>query len=438
MTRAPPAPIMKVVMRAPALLGLMALMCTAGVLSAQNPPVPSSQVLFKGTVKEHGTERSIARAAIVLNGRAVAFTDESGAFVVRDVAVYAVDNKLEVRALGYDVAQRIFDFEGSETELVVNVLLDRSATELPPVVVEDVAISPHLRGFEQRRRAEAGHFLTAQEIAALNPATTTGILRRIPTVDVLGDAETGTIIRIHTAGYLCNAVEGYRPAVFVDGVLTPNVDLDAVLQPERIAGIEVYRGAARVPPEFNVGGSAGARGRMTAQCGVIAFWTKAPEPGEVASPFELGFRYGGALGAGDFASGRVGVHLVTPFVGPLEFYPALNVFINAPSPGEGLKHSGWQAQVAFRIWPLQRKIPWTLGTGLVLAKRTVSTEEVPVDTTLELADVDAQPTVFTCFCVSLGPTTSFAEIHVVDLGSDPKVQLFFGFGVRFYSRQRQN
>ncbi len=54
------------------------------------------------------------------------------------------------------------------------------------------------------------------------------------------------------------------PAVYIDGALLGDADIDFRLAPEYVAGIEVYKGPAEVPQEFSGAGLA---------CGVIVIWT---------------------------------------------------------------------------------------------------------------------------------------------------------------------
>jgi hypothetical protein len=58
-----------------------------------------------------------------------------------------------------------------------------------------------------------------------------------------------------------------QPAVFIDGVQIRAKPMELLFEmhPGSVEGIEVYQGAATVPGEF--GGS-------SAQCGVIAVWTR--------------------------------------------------------------------------------------------------------------------------------------------------------------------
>ena len=54
--------------------------------------------------------------------------------------------------------------------------------------------------------------------------------------------------------------------VVLDGIILPrNFDLDLLPPPKQIAGIEVYTGAATIPPQF---------GGPDRRCGVVAVWTR--------------------------------------------------------------------------------------------------------------------------------------------------------------------
>ncbi len=400
-------------------------------------PLPSLQIQMTGTVNERGTGAPVPRAAIVVNGNLVAMTDASGTFAARSMTVYTHENHLSVQALGFHSVEQFFDVGQAEQadRIHIELSLEPSPVELEPVTIEDAAVARHLRGFERRRREGFGDFVTSEQIEQWNSASTSDVLRRMSGVDVVGDPESGVRIRIHGAGYFCRV--GAGPAIFVDGVLAPNAELDFLLQPERIAGIEVYRGPAAVPPEFNVIGSQATQG-MSAVCGVVALWTKAPAIGELASPFEFGLRYGADLADAGFEFGRFGVHLVVPFAGPVEFYPAWNIITNVPSPEEGFSNSGWHAQVALRLRPLQNLTAWTLGAGLVLEKPTVKFEGEEVDT-LNISDVDPAYTIFSGLALQIGSVRPFVELHLLDLFSftDIRSQLFFGLGVQFYGRRRR-
>ena len=124
--------------------------------------------------------------------------------------------------------------------------------------------SGRLRAFHERRdRATGGHFFTEEDIAQRKPRMVTDLLRMLP----------GTRMS-YVAGQNVVTFRGLRcpPMIWIDGspasagYLDP--DLFAVTT---LAGIEVYSGPATVPAELTW-----VRGKSS--CGVIALWTKMPEP----------------------------------------------------------------------------------------------------------------------------------------------------------------
>ncbi len=385
-------------------------------------------ITITGTVREEETSRPVPRAAVVVNEVTVAVTADDGTFRADAVDVYAAGNELEVHMLGYETVAQTFPVSESQSEVTAQVFLDRVPTELDPVVVESEQPPAHLREFERRRKAELGRYITAEEIERLNPPAATDILRRVPGVVVTGEALTGTNVRFFRSGGFC--VEA--PLIFLDGVYTPNLIIDAALAPERIAGIELYSGPASIPLEFNVPGS-GLTGGTRAACGVIAFWTKAPELARARSPFELGIRYGGALGNDRAGQTRLGVHLVARLIGPLELYPAFAFTTGLEVSNRGIQSSLWFAQLAVRLHPLGNRIPWYVGSGLTLSKPSLKIENVPANDFSNAPDVDPAHTLFSGFNYQFGPARPFLEIHVLDVFafSNPTTEMFLGLGMQF-------
>ncbi len=390
-------------------------------------PLQSRRMVFSGTVAENGTNQPVPRAAIILNGSTIAVTDQAGMFVAADAQLYETNNHVSVQVLGYDSADQSFAVPASENKVNIRVFLDRNATELEPVVIEAEEIPAHLREFERRRKAGLGRYITAGEIEQLNPIDATDILRRAPGVIVSGEVSRGTSVRFFRGGALC--VE--EPLIFLDGVFTPNLFIDAVLTPERIAGIELYSGPATVPAELQVQGS-GLTGGTRAACGVIAFWTKAPELAGRRSPFEVGLRYGGALGSDRAGATRLGVHLVAPLIGPIELYPAFAISTGLSVSRRGIQTSIWFAQLAVRVRPLGEQTPWYAGSGLILSKPSLKVENVPANDFPNAPDVDPAHAIFTGFTYRFGPARPFVELHVLDgLGGSAKAEAFAGLGLQF-------
>ena len=409
-------------------------------------PLPTHRISLTGTVRDADNNHLRVPASVALNGRTVAVTDDSGSFDAR-VSAYEGDNAVTVNALGYATAQQRFQLQPQVNELQFDIRLDPSAVELEPVGVEaDAAVAPHLREFERRRRAGSGRYLTAEEIEEMNPISTTDVLRRVLGVTVRDDPVWGPRIHISNTRYYCDPTVGrYTPVFFLDGVRLLNSQVDGLLTPDRLAGVEVYRSPSTMPAEFQVGMQVGslpaapapgstdpARDRVpTSNCGAIALWTKAVEIGDT-SPFELGVRYGGMVSNGSLAVGRFGVHLVTTFFGPLEFYPAVHVIINRPSAGGGVANAGWHVQLAIRGRPLGRETPWYVGGGVAVVDHKIVLR-IPgfSDLVLEPGDEEAGLDLFTGAALRFGMLQPFVEIHAFKVFSGVEGQLFGGVGMQF-------
>ena len=164
----------------------------------------------------------------------------------------------------------------------------------------------------------------------------------------------------------------------------------------------------------------------SSSCGSIMLWSRQPEPGE-GSPFELGVRFGGALAGNSAARRRLGLHLVTPLIGPAEFYSAFHLLWNG-APGQvGPANSSWQAHLAARVRPFPASVPAYLGTGVYLFKPWLDS---PTNWADGVPDIEVAHTVFASMTVELGPARPFAEVHVLDVFwfSGLDLQTFVGLG----------
>lgn len=118
-----------------------------------------------------------------------------------------------------------------------------------------------MRDFSTRMRTEQGTFLTYEDIERIDPVNTSDIFRAIPGMNAL---RNGQITSGRSQGSL-QSFEPCRMQYYLDGVKVTAPMIDVIL-PNVIAGIEVYRGAATIPPIF--------RSQSNANCGVIAVWRK--------------------------------------------------------------------------------------------------------------------------------------------------------------------
>lgn len=106
------------------------------------------------------------------------------------------------------------------------------------------------------RRRGSGHFVSRTDIERQRPAYASDALRRVPGVSLRPSSGIGNVVRLRGCG----------PAVFMDGVQALNAELDEVVRPSDIEGIEIYSSSANLPPQY-----ADRSGRS---CGAILVWTR--------------------------------------------------------------------------------------------------------------------------------------------------------------------
>ena len=259
-----PRPAMTALHLAPPLrrlaAGLLAL-CSlaAGEARAQTG---SSALVVSVVSKESGQPVMGARVSVVGTGIA-AVTDAGGR--LRLAGVPAGVQTVEVRRLGYSTRLKLADLKaGQSTQLAFEL-------EIEAIPVAAIRVDARRRnwgaeyleraGFDRRRRNGLGAFLTRADIERRRPQYLSDALR---TVSGLSFAPNG----MRGDAYVTMSRAGARPCpvqYFVDGQLIgPGFNIDEIAAGD-VEGLEIYRGASQVPPEFN---------RRTSACGVIAVWTR--------------------------------------------------------------------------------------------------------------------------------------------------------------------
>jgi hypothetical protein len=237
---------------------------TAG---AARPADAATPRLARGTARLTGIVRD-ARGRPVRGARAfvrgavgTATTDEAGAFALGGLP--AGTWSLEVRAIGFAPGRVAVDLEpGRATAATVS--LSPPAQELERVVVvgDRSRRSFPLDEFLARKRTNAfGRFLTAADIERQGtPYAITDALRMTPG------------LRIVPTGGFGNAIVGRggcTPAVVLDGfpITGGAAEIDQLVFPQQVAGIEVYAGPNGAPAQYASGLAGGG-------CGVVLIWTK--------------------------------------------------------------------------------------------------------------------------------------------------------------------
>ncbi|MES2177539.1 MAG: carboxypeptidase regulatory-like domain-containing protein [Gemmatimonadota bacterium] len=169
---------------------------------------------------------------------------------------------LEVRAVGYYPVRRRVDVIAGAAPLRFALSTFKAVLDTVRVTAQR-NVNTEFAGFEQRRRSNgSGRFLTSDDIARRGAIFTSDIFKTVPGLKVWRDSLGENAILMRSAfGDPCS------PSIYVDGHVVPGMsggDLDAIAEPKRVAGIEVYD-EANVPPLYTTG--------MTG-CGSIVIWLK--------------------------------------------------------------------------------------------------------------------------------------------------------------------
>lgn len=243
------------------LAGTLSAFAAAGLSSRE--AVAQESPLVMVAVVAADTRAPLVGAQVTVRGtRTGSATDQRG--MARLEGVNPGNRSIEVRALGYLTNVASISIAAGPNDLLLEMV--PSPVRIEGIEVDATFESPlELAGFYKRQESSLGSFFTREDIARLRPATLTDIFRRIPGISVrpsgigsnFGDTETSS--RGQTTIREC------QPQVFVDRALTSPFNLDHI-RPDAIEGMEVYRGAATVPMEYNRGDAA---------CGLVLIWTRA-------------------------------------------------------------------------------------------------------------------------------------------------------------------
>jgi hypothetical protein len=171
-----------------------------------------------------------------------------------------------VRRIGFDSAEFTMQLDTGAT-VDVNVILAESPTTLPGVTTSaDAHVRQVLKGFYARRAADqGGHFFVRSDIEARRVTALSDLLRVLPGVQ-LQTRNGRDVVQLSRSSL--GSARSCPVGIWVDGSLIAGLNIDDI-SPRDVEAIEVYSGAATVPPAFKT--RAAAPG-----CGTIAIWTRVP------------------------------------------------------------------------------------------------------------------------------------------------------------------
>ena len=236
--------------------------------------------VIRGVVRDTADQPLLGVSVRVPNGPAVASND-SGRFRLELSTRGKVS--FDLHRIGF-MPSRFSLGDGGDTTLII--ILFPSPQTLPKVAIQESVIGVNLRrgGFaerlEQRRRGtNSGFFVTPEEIELRKPRDVTDLFRTFPGVNVRTTSSdqaflygTGLLVDPrsspgHSVMVRCAIsiyIDGQRMNNLGDGGVTAP-DINRIVTPEAIAGIEYYPSANRAPQQYQ---------SLNGGCGVALIWTK--------------------------------------------------------------------------------------------------------------------------------------------------------------------
>ena len=224
-----------------------------GLLAAPHRTHAQSSAGFAGQLVDRTSRQPLEGAAITVLGTPVLLrSSPTGQFtqVGLKPGVYV----MQARALGYAPGTWVIELAERET-LTVFIELDAAPIALPGVTVEAQTAQRGMVGFNLRRAAGRGIYVTEDDITRANAARLSDLLRNVSGVRLICRF-SGCRVRM--------ARNDCQPDFFLDG-LSANNSTTLEMPVVGITGIEIYRTITETPVDFLHGNN---------NCGTIAIWTK--------------------------------------------------------------------------------------------------------------------------------------------------------------------
>lgn len=249
---------------ASAVVGLAFQAAKPAQLRSQSPDTVFHLPMIVGKVHAPtGGAIPLVRISAKVSGQ-TALSDSNGHFTIRGLDTGNV--AFTVRRIGFEPSEFTVSLDSGET-FTLDLTLNQSAIELQQVdVTAESRVRDALRMFYRHKEAEGGGtFIVRADIEKQHAQTLSDVVRTVPGLVLHPGRVFGT-----DAVRMARSVGGRDcPVVFwLDGARAPWLNIDDI-PPMDVEAIEIYRGAATLPPEYN-------DKTATPACGTIAIWTRVP------------------------------------------------------------------------------------------------------------------------------------------------------------------
>jgi hypothetical protein len=210
-------------------------------LAAQSPLGPKAGYTINGVIRNE-SEQPVPDAQISLSreGQPARLfrTAADGQYSFTSVTPGKV--QLSVRRLGFRGAAMTVEEIPSD---LANVLVDGS--------------KGHLDEYNSHKaNNNFAKFFDQREIEKRHPAFLSELLRTVPGASLYASERSGNRIMLRDC----------KPMVWLDGMRAQGAELDEVVKPTDVAGLEVYPSSAGLPPQY--------QDRNNRMCGAIVVWTR--------------------------------------------------------------------------------------------------------------------------------------------------------------------
>ncbi len=223
---------------------------------AQAPANVSSSYSIAGVVRDGG-DHPVSDAQISLSrpGQPARLyrTTADGKYSFVNVAPGSV--RLSVRRLGFRGSSMTLDVGPSMADGPFDFSLQEVPSDVAEVIVE--GSKGHLEEYyNHKANNNFAKFFDQKEIERRHPAFLSELMRTVPGASIYASERTGNRIMLRDC----------KPMVWLDGMRAQGAELDELVAPTDVAGMEVYPSSAGLPPQY--------QDRNNRMCGAIVVWTR--------------------------------------------------------------------------------------------------------------------------------------------------------------------
>lgn len=232
-------------------------------LAMRTGPRRSGDGRVSGIVVTADGARPLSGARVEIRNGPETRADDRGAFTLAGVPTGT--RMLDVRAVAYAPLELPVDVVEGAAPLRIALVSLKALLDTVKVRANLGGTRDEAEFLRRRKRSGAGRFLTAEDIAKRNVILAADLFRSMPGVMFARDENQYDILVQRSLSSMTDN-PFCRVAVFVNGfaLRDPTVnDLNAILRPNTMRGVEIYDGGA-APPEFS----------RRNGCGSVVIWTK--------------------------------------------------------------------------------------------------------------------------------------------------------------------